>query len=284
MTVWPEVLDPLDPFAEALPREVVSSPGRERLARLWTCADPAEVASIAAWARRRGLEARIVPGKVVLPSSPVLATEAELVRLATDADPSVGQFAPDVVLGPLADEAVDRRSLVVAVACGAFVTGDGVDASPYRRYVRRQPIPPEAERLAVRAIALAPFAPFAIERIERDRVWVRDVAGLHRDAVPSVAQLRPPGLPFGPVGPGDLLFARMARGPEGFVATVPLGVPGPVPEALGTWVRWLSWLDVFDRQERGLTPPPTLTMVELLRRLGHLIARWTIEQRWWAGA
>ncbi|MEN0064757.1 MAG: hypothetical protein AAGA48_21610 [Myxococcota bacterium] len=279
MTTWPGVLEPRDPFAAPLPKDIVESPGRERLEGLWTGrGDPN---AIEQWAIARGLDARMVPGKLVLPSSPRLATEAELVRLATDADPSLGQFAPDVVLGPVADETEDRRSLVVAAAAGAFMVGDGVDASPYRRYTRRQPMPPEAERLEVRAIALAPFAPYRIERLEGDVVWVSDLAGLHPSAVPKgPVRLRPPGRPFGPGGAGDLLFARMALDQQGFVATVPLLVPGPLPDAFSQWVRWLVWLDVFDRQERGRTPPPTITMVEVLRRQGHIMCRWTIEQVW----
>jgi len=282
MTLWPAVLDPRDPFVPPLPIDVHHSPGRDRLAGLWTGrSDPA---STAAWARARGLDARMVPGKLVLPVSPRLATEAELVRITTDADPSAGLFAPDMLLGPVADEPVDRRSLVIALAAAAFVVGDGVDATPYRRYSRRQPVPPESERLQVRAIALAPYAPFRIERLEGNRVWVSDVVGLLPRAVPQgPVELRRPGLPFGPVGEGDLLFARMARRTDGFVATVPLGVPGPLPAAFPRWVRWITWLDVFDRQERGLVPPPTITMVELLRRRGHMVVRWTIEQRWGAG-
>ncbi len=279
MSIWPALLDARDPFAAPLPLGVTESSGRQRLAGLWTGrSDPV---TTAAWARARGLDARMVPGKLVLPQSRRLATEAELVRIATDADPSAGQFAPDIVLGPLADEPVDRRSLIVAVAACAFVVGDGVDASPYRRYARRAPVPPEAERLEVRALALAPFAPFRIEQLDEGMVEVSDVVGLLPAAVPrGPIPLRAPGLPFGPVQPGDLLFARMARGPDGFVATVPLGVPGPLPRAFSTWARWLTWLDVLDRQERGLTPPPTITMVELLRRRGHHVARWTLEQRW----
>ncbi|MEM6931474.1 MAG: hypothetical protein AAF602_31380 [Myxococcota bacterium] len=282
-TSWPATLEPLDPFAAPLPLGVDDSPERHRLLGLWTGrSDPVATEQ---WAKEHGLDARMVPGKLVLPSAPRLATEEELVRITTDHDPSAGLFAPDVVLGPLADEPVDRRSLVVALAACAFVVGDGVDASPYRRYTRRAPIPPEAERLEVRAIALAPFAPFRIERLTVDTVEVSDVVGLLAASVPEgPVPLRRPGLPFGDVGPGDLLFARMARGPRGFEATVPLGVPGPLPVAFAEWTRWLTWLDVFDRQQRGLVPPPTITMVELLRRRGHMIARWTIEQRWAARA
>jgi len=281
MTVWPEVIDPLDPFAPPPPRDMPTSPGRVRLMGLWTGRSDPD--SAAEWARAEGLDATMVPGRVRLPVSPRLATEEELARITTDADPSAGLFGLDILLGPLADEPVERRSLIVALAAAAFVVGDGVDASPYRRYLRRDPSPPESERLQVRAIALAPFAPFRIERMQAERVWVSDVVGLPARIVPQgEAQLRPLALPFGPVGRGDLLFARMARGPDGFVATVPLGIPGPLPPVFSRWVRWLVWLDALDRRERGRSPPPTITMSDLLGRRGHMVVRWTIEQRWLA--
>lgn len=270
--IWPGSVDVADPFAEPTP----ACPGHPELVRaiaeLWAGrADPDDVARRMG---RLGLDGPLVASREPEHVGPWLAPEADLVRITTDADPAAGAAAPDLVLGPLADEA-DPRALEVAVALGAFFQGDGVDATPARRWSRGKPVPSRPERAAVRAIAKAPLAPWRVLALSPGRCELADVVGLGEAAPRGPVVLRTPAQPLGPLRAGDLLIARVARGPRGWEATCPIALPlRDLPAAVPTWLRWLAWSDRLERAGR----PPTLG--GLLARRGHVLARRLLEQAW----
>jgi len=251
--VWPDQVDPADPFPEP----------RTTWGELWA-------------GRRTEADAGAVgdpfAGRATLPApAAFVPMEVDLARNTADHDPAAGASCPDLVLGPAADDA-DRRSLLIALALGMFFVGDGVKERPLRRWLRRDPRPPVPDRDAVRAVAQTPFAPWRITAVPRPGSLVlTDVIGLPD---PGHCAVRTPGLPLGPVGPGDLLLARVVAGPAGPVAMCALGCPGPLPAAVPRWIRWLGWEDRALRAGK----PPTLSGV--LARRGHHLGRRILEAAW----
>ena len=275
MIWWPHPEVHPDPFPEPFlpPAENPEDDSlRQAIADLWVGrADPDAVARLAA---DRGVDADWVPRHRPLPIAAALAPEATLVRIATDADPASGNSGPDLVLGPVADLRLDRRTLQIAVALAAFFPGDDVATSPYRQWVQSRPMDRPEVRLGVQAIADAPLAPWRITSLAGDLVRVEDVLELGPQVTPPGAvRLRPPGCPFGPPRVGDLLVARIAREGDTWVATCPLAVPGPLPDGFVTWMRWASWPIRLRRNT-------LLSRAGLLRRRGHVLVRRLLEDVW----
>ncbi|MBX2801328.1 MAG: hypothetical protein KTR31_26860 [Myxococcales bacterium] len=275
---WPSEGDPRDPFPEPdRSEEAWAAEVRARLADLW--AGRASEDEIVPLVRQHRLDRPLGRRHRPLPRAEFLATEAELVQLAADADPAVGSSGPDLVLGPMADLVTSRRVLEVAVALAAFFRGDAAVGTPQRRWHRIHPAPSVPVRASVTAIAQAPLAPWRVMRWPASdevlpSIEVQDVLGLSEVVVPDgPVSLRAVAAPFGSVGPRDLLVARIARGPNGWEATCPLAIPGPVPEAVPRWIQWLCWEDRLER--RGPT-----SLSGLLSRWGHVLVRRWVEQRW----
>lgn len=274
MIPWPHVADVRDPFPEPLaPRD---QRFRAMIGELFVSREHLRVVERAA--RCRGLDRPLLPHTVPLPVVPELASEATLVRLAADFDPACGSSGLDLVLGPLVDEPQAVRTLQVAMALSAFFPGDDVLGPPYRRWQRSTPAPSVIDRAAVRAIALAPLAPWRVTSIEGEEVELHDMIGLAPLVRPvGRVRLRPPGTPFGPLRPGMVLLARVAPEQHGdavrWVATCPLAVPGPLPPRVQDWLRWLAW-------ELRLTFRGPVTRAVLLARRGHIVARHILESAW----
>lgn len=275
MTRWPFDADPRDPFPEPLRDPPDTHELHDALAALW--AGRVSEQAVAQLAQRHHLDGRLRIRSRPLPTGPWLPSEADLVRIATDADPGLGAATPDLVLGPLADEPLDRRTLEITLALGAFFRGDSAQTTPQQRWSRAAPLPSVEARAAVRAIARAPLAPWQIlERsTDGEAVVVSDLVGLGPPSTPDgPVALRPPGrLLGGRIEPGGLLLARIARGPGGWVATCPLVIPGPLPTAVPRWIRWLAWHDRIDR--RG-----PISTSGLLARQGHALTRRILEAAW----
>lgn len=275
MTCWPTPGDPHDPFPEPRLVPPAGHELREAVASLW--AGRVSEAQVEAIARRHGLDEPLRSRSRPLPTSPWLPSEADLVRIATDIDPGLGACAPDLVLGPVADEPLDRRTLQIVLALGMFFRGDGAPATPQQRWSRVVPLPTVEARAAVRAIARAPLAPWRILEISGDRRGARisDLVGLGPPSCPPASiRLRPCGhLLGGRLEPGALLLSRIAQDPQGWVATCPLVIPGPLPGAVPRWIRWLAWHDRLDR--RG-----PISTSGLLARWGHVLARRILEVLW----
>lgn len=211
---------------------------------------------------------------MALPVVPELASEATLVRVATDADPASGNVAPDLVLGPLADEPVSWRTLQIAVAMSAFFAGDAVRGPPWQRWQRARPAPSREDRSAVRAIAAAPLAPWRVRSVAGPQAVLEDQVGLSPLVHPiGPVHLREPAQPFGPLRPGMTLLARVAREPGRWVATCPVALPGGIPTAVESWLTWMAW-------ELRLTFRGRVTRTELLARRGHVLARRLVEVAW----
>lgn len=276
---WPSAVDPCDPFPEPLRDDPAPVDGRTSLkplrvalADLW--AGRAEEADVVSLFRARGLDRPFRARERPLPVGPRIPSEAELVEIATDADPAAGSIGADLVLGPVADGPVDRRTLQVAVALSAFFRGDGVVGAPHRRWHRIHPAPSVSDRAAVGAVAHAPLAPWRILRLAPHHVEVQDVIGLSSVAIPQgPVVLRGVGQPFGPPTVGGLLVSRIARGAQGWVATCPIAMPGDLPPAIPRWLRWLGWADRLDRKGR-------ISLVGVLARQGHQLTRRLLELRW----
>ncbi|MEQ1503216.1 MAG: hypothetical protein ABMB14_13350, partial [Myxococcota bacterium] len=121
-------------------------------------------------------------------------------------------------------------------------------------------------RLGARVVARTPPAPWAIDRRDGDRVWVRDRIGLG------------PWVPDGPVtvpalaapaGRGDGLLARIVPTDAGWVAVGAIALP-TVPAAVPRWVRLRAlWLRATGTAVR--------TTADVLRHAGHHVARRALE-------
>lgn len=273
MIPWPRVADARSPFPEPLGGE--NHRFRTLVEELFV--DPSLEPLVERAARARGVNRPLLPHKVALPVVDELASEATLVRLATDMDPAVGNSGPDLVLGPLADEELDARTLEVAVAAAAFFPGDDVIGPPWRRWLRSHPSPPRTDRAGVHAMAMAPFAPWRVVRLRHGRATLVDSLGLSSCSCPTQpVVLRSVATPLGALREGMWLIARVARERDRWVATCPIALPGPLPRALPRWLKWLAW-------ELRLTYRGPVTRTVLLARRGHIVARRLLEGAWCRG-
>ena len=276
MTEWPTWVHPEDPFPEPRPTQSsLSSPTVfcEAVERLWR--SQVSEAEVRGLARALGLDEPLIRRKRELPVAAALASEADLVRIATDFDPSAGNHGPDLVLGPLADERLDRRTLQVAVALATFYEGDDAVGSPYRRWLRARPMDTAEVRRGVQAIADAPFAPWAVAWVDGDHAQLRDLLDLGPSVVPpGPVRLRQVARPFQTeVADSAILFSRVAREGDGWVATCPIVVPGPLPVAFPRWLTWVAW-------SARVRFRSILTRAGLLRRYGHVLCRRVLEHEW----
>jgi hypothetical protein len=114
----------------------------------------------------------------------------DLVRIATDAEPDAGDWAPDLILGPVAAEA-DPYTLRVAVAWGSAVPVDGPSA--LERWARDKAAPADL-RAGMHAILRAPWLSW---RVRSDDGAVAELESVDR-ATTGIARWRRPATPFGP--------------------------------------------------------------------------------------
>jgi hypothetical protein len=227
-------------------------------------ADPLAAARIRALAAGEvdpALDAPLLPEDRPLPIAPLpLPTVAELVRIATDIEPDAGCIGPDLVLGPLADEA-DVTLLRAATAWSAWINLREVPALVRRSRDRRVP---RSVRATLVAVHRAPPAPWRVVARDGDSIVVDDVVGLGTAA------------PTGPVrcearvAPGDLLLSPIAVGPDGPVAVAPIVVPRSPP---------LGSTRAAVRAARA-ADPRVRTMADVLRTHGHVLARGILTEAW----
>lgn len=183
----------------------------------------------------------------------------ELLRIATDGAPGIGNEAADRILGGAgadlrASDPIERHWLATAIAAAAFVVPDGETQEPWEFWARSEPVPSREERLRVRAVARAPWVAY---RVHEDR-WEPCF-----DVDPRWLPTAPPSVP-GPVAPraGSTWVARVIATDGGFVA--PIAVP----------VRGLAWspaVTTLVRRARSVDSRYSREMV--LRRLGHQLVR-----------
>jgi hypothetical protein len=167
-----------------------------------------------------------------------------------------------------------RLALVHAVAALAFLPTEPGEKSPFHQWCRRHPLPTPAERAAVRAVDRAPWSAWAIEAEDGPRLVLHDRLGLPAALCPDgPVDVGTPGLVAGPVGPGDTLLARVARGPDGARAVPALGIPGHPP---GSMLR--SWALLVLAEARLLDPAADLARA--LRIRGHVLVRVALEWAW----
>ena len=263
---------PPDRFPEPIPRDVQAQDFLAALHGLWAGSVPEE--EVAAQAKAMLIDGRLARKVRPLPQVPALPSEADLARIATDADPGCGGIAPELVLGPVADDPVSPYCLLVALALGAFFRCDDAIDAPYRRWHRIQPVPSREARRAVQAIAHAPLAPWRVEAIEGQFATLSDALGLAEAVQPKgPVRCRPIATPLGPPAPGDFLVTRIAHEGDEWVATCPLALPGPLPANTRRWIRWLAWEDRLTR--RG-----PISLAGLLSRRGHALCRRLFEHAW----
>ncbi len=205
-----------------------------------------------------------------LPPEPAgtLVTTASWARIALDHDPSLGEDAPEALLGPwLATLSVrrpeHRRALLAAVAHGAFTMAPGDDKSPLRAVQRvRPPLPPE-EAASLAAAWRAPLVPLRVE----PRGALSPVVPVDPWWVPATL---PPWDEVGAVAsaaltPGSLLFARVVpgAGPGGGPLWLgALALPEVPPPAW--WHGVLARHGLVERVRNR-----ALRHEEVLRRVGH---------------
>lgn len=291
---WPAPRPPADPFGEPPPRDLDAlyadyhgaggHLAREAhdaavarfdvaLRRHWCQPTEATWSTVEAIAEPLLLLAPRQPEHRRFPPPVTPASEAMLVRIATDLVPAMGNAALDRVLGPWSREELSPRLRQVATAAGAFLAPDDLPYSAMRRWSGRTPVPPVAERERVRCVLQAPFTAHPILRPHPTEPWVlgAPVGGgtAHaRVTVPSPALLPGTHAPL----PGDTLLARVVCAPEGDIAVCPIVVPGPVPGAAEGWVDLITLHHrLGDRRA---------STADVLRHKGHLLAQRVLEAAW----
>lgn len=158
------------------------------------------------------------------------ASIEELVRVCTDLWPSAGNELPDLVLGRAALFAT-RRQCAIAVAGGCFLWGHERWPSAFTSWCRSKPKPAAAARARVRAVGLAPWALWRVER-DGDAVFLHDHTGL----APTYRPQGPVRLQ-GEAPTGEGLAARVVRTDTGWIAHTALDVPAlPSREQVQDWV------------------------------------------------
>lgn len=159
-----------------------------------------------------------------------LPTLEALVRVCTDYWPSVGNEAPDLVLGR-ASLMASRQQCAIAVAGACFLWAHRRWPSAFTSWCRSKPRASPPERAQVRAVGLAPWALWQVER-RGSQLWLEDATGL-----------APAYLPDGPVQivgehpTGQGLAARVLKTDRGWVAHTALSVPAlPEHEEIRGWI------------------------------------------------
>jgi hypothetical protein len=214
-------------------------------------------------------------GEAVRDVSPCDAED--LARIAADILPESGALL-DVVIGPWwegldARRPGDRRVGLIAMAWLAL---SRLDEEPRatRRWANEGPNPPVALRAAVHAVSAAPTGLWRVVGVDGQRLALEDLLGLGAGHAPEGwVDSQPWGAVHGALAIGDTLAARLVRGPAGWVATVPLAVPGaPSPEVVGDWfAEGLGWLEAW-----GEVADPWA----LLRSHGAFLVRRLHEDAW----
>jgi hypothetical protein len=183
----------------------------------------------------------------------------DLIRVTTDTWPAAGMDAPDVVLGPGSLFASRLRRRVAVAGC-AFVWTDGWPQSCFHIWCRGKPLPTAEERATLRAVGLAPWALWRVER-RASELHLHDWSGLG-------AAYRPDG-PVRVIGEeptGEGLAARVLFTSDGWVAHCAIDVPVlPTRERVDDHVREETWL--------ARTVQPGITREALLRKRPFLVRR-----------
>ena len=204
-------------------------------------------------------------------------SEADIIRIATDYLPSLGQDAPDLVFGPWRDE-LDARTprgrelLRRALSIAGVEHIQGSRFSGAEMWARSNITPSVEARAQLRMVADAPHGLWEITHHEGDQVALKDLLGLDASYVPSgPVRLRDPLSVSG--RDGSFMLARVAYTPEGWEAHLPLVLPVIPPLAqIQLWLQQEIW--------HARLQDPKITEERLLRRRGHVLIRRLHEWLW----
>ncbi len=202
------------------------------------------------------------PERERAPLGPSLPTVDDLVRLGCDHAPSLAAEGADRVLGPFALDA-PREALREAVALAAFLVPEDDDTSPVDRALRD--VRERAVADGLRAARWAPLAPWRV-RVAGDAATVAPLLPMGTGAPDGPVAWRPLPAPCGEAAP-DLVFARLARGPDGWRLLAGLAIPEPPPGLL-------------ERLAAALPPGRPPTTEGTLRAAGHTLLRRLLEHHW----
>lgn len=200
--------------------------------------------------------------------APFRVDEHVLLRLANNYEPAAGLFGPDALLGPWVEtfdptSARDRRTLAYAVAHWACCHTS--DRAPHHAFDVVEPLPPVADRAAVKAVERAPLSMWHA-RAESGAWRLTDLVGLHRrrlpDGVVSLDHAAGPGT----LGDGAVVLARLVPVDGRWVAWAPLVLPAtPTESQVYAWVL-LELLTLRLRRRRS-------SLEDALRWRGQHLAR-----------
>jgi hypothetical protein len=201
----------------------------------------------------------------------------ELVRLATDYLPALGQDAPDLIYGPWSDELVairprDRALLVRAMAIAGVETIQGSPFSGAEMWARNNITPSVEDRARVRMVSDVPLGLWRIDSREGNRTTLTDLLGLDQAYLPHAPILLLECLSvYNCEGP--YLLARVGWTPGGWQAHLPLALPAiPSLELIRAWLhRELLHARLRSRK---------ITLERLLKRRGHVLIRRLHEGLW----
>lgn len=194
---------------------------------------------------------------------PWVPSPSDLVRIGTDIEPALGGDAPDLVLGPWADDPLPRPVLRMATAELLFAHLTGEPRSAWRRWKRRVPLPPVPDRAAVRGVARAPLTVWSIEGVEGDLLQVRERLGISAKHTCSEV-LAPERVSVD--GGEDTLVARVVATETDRVAAIAFTVGGEPDQ---------DWLEarLEDEWRRARLVDRRISKEQLLRTRGFVIAR-----------
>ena len=200
-------------------------------------------------------------------------TLSDLVHIACDIQPDIGDEAPGVALGPWSDvmdvtRASHKQLLRTAVAlCGLSCT-DSEPTSPLRRFLNNGAHKKHNSRPALSSVLRTPMGLWRITKADGQRWRVRDLLDLEHVWTPSGAvDLRTlASVASQPLDVGDTVCARLLPTPDGHVAVVGFYVKGsPDTETLESW-RAL----VLTRHHKER---PNGSIGAAVSRYGHLLAQ-----------
>lgn len=203
---------------------------------------------------------------------------ADLVRMALDMAPAMGEDGPVAVLGPWLqrmrfDVPAHHAAIVAAIGTASFAWPPDEPRPPVRSWLGPAGTLGGAYRDAVVGLSRTPPLPWRLVSQDGDRWHVEPLLRVSDWWVPTEAVSLPEvGAVDGPPQEGGLLLARIVPTASGWYAGNALVLPEcPAQEVLEGWFTLLALPQLVGTR--------TLDVEDLLRRGGHLLVGWA--HRWW---